>query len=222
MRNKNSKLCKELSINHDSGFLLLREKFVYLQGKIKQNNIEMLTTQHPTNHHYTPQEINDLMAGLIIQSKETDRKLSKIGKLVGNMGRNTGAYAEEYFYHRLKNHNQLLNIKFTLIDRDVKREDGKLDGQYDLILHNGQYLFVVEIKYKLHPNDIIKFKEKALPKFKKLFPEYSDKKLYIVLAGMVVIPDCKQLCEDYGFLLLTQAGKDITILNEPEFKPQTY
>ncbi len=156
------------------------------------------------------------------ESKETDRKLSKIGRLVGNMGRNTGAYAEEYFYHRLKNHNQLLNIKFSLIDRDVKRENGTLDGQYDLVLHNGQYLFVVEIKYKLHPNDVIKFKEKALPKFKKLFPEYNDKKLYIVLAGMVVIPDCKQLCEDYGFLLLTQAGKDITILNEPEFKPQVY
>jgi len=168
------------------------------------------------------QETDRLFEKTRVESDKSTRKLNKIGKIVGGMGRNTGAYAEEYFYHRLKNQNELLNIKFTRIEKDLKCESGKLDGQYDLVLHNGDYIFLVEVKYKLIPNDVIRFKEIALPKFKILFPHYAAKKLYIVMAGMVVIPDCKQLCHDYGFLLLTQAGKDYTILNETDFEPQTY
>jgi len=158
-------------------------------------------------------------------SKESDkgmRKINKIGKLFGGMGRNIGEQAEEYFYRRLKSHSNLFGIEFSHIKRDLKCETGKLDGQYDIVLQNGQYVFVIEVKYKLHPNDVIKFKEKALPKFKILFPEYEDKKVYVAMAGMTVVPDSKQLCEEYGFLLLTQAGKDFTILNEEDFIPLTY
>jgi len=156
------------------------------------------------------------------ESEKSARKLNKIGKLVGSMGRNTGEYAEEYFYRRLKNQNNLLGIEFSHIKRNLYCETGKLDGQYDIVLQNGQYIFVIEVKYKLHANDIIRFKEKALPKFKLLFPEYEDKKIYVAMAGMVVIPDCKQLCEDYGFLLLSQAGKEIAILNTPDFIALTF
>ena len=168
------------------------------------------------------QETDRLFKEMREESKESWRKLNKVGKLVGNMGRNNGTYAEEYFYRRLKNHRELLNIKFKEIDRYVKRETGTLDGQYDLVLHNCDYLFVVEVKSKLIPTDIVKFKEKSLPKFKLLFPHYADKKLYIVMAGLVVVEDCKPLCEDYGFLLLTQTGKDIAILSPSDFQPQTY
>jgi len=168
------------------------------------------------------QETDRFLDKLSRESDKGMRKINKIGKLFGGMGRNIGEQAEEYFYRRLKNHNNLLGIEFSHIKRDLKCETGKLDGQYDIVLQNGQYVFVIEVKYKLHPNDVIKFKEKALPKFKILFPEYEDKKVYVAMAGMTVVPDSKQLCEEYGFLLLTQSGKDFTILNDEDFVPLTY
>jgi len=37
-----------------------------------------------------------------------------------------------------------------------------------------------------------------------------------------VVPECKQLCHDFGFLLLGQAGKDFSILNDTDFQPLIY
>ncbi len=154
--------------------------------------------------------------------RQLKRKLDHIGKIVGGMGRNNGAMAEEYFYRRLKNHKELLGIQFTHIQRDLQCENGKLDGQYDIALFNGKYIIIVEVKYKMHENDIIKFRAKSLPKFKLLFPAYADKVIYAAMAGMVVPPDCKERCEEFGFLCLTQAGKDFQILNQTDFQPKEF
>ena len=78
---------------------------------------------------------------------------------------------------------------------------------------------IVEVKQKVHPNDISDLIERKIPNFRILFPEYAHKKIVGCLAGLVVPNDVQELAENSGLLVLSQSGEDIAILNSKDFKP---
>ena len=146
-------------------------------------------------HTYTKEEIKQMFAEIAISQKETaisqketDRRwkktdikfqkleifLDKICKQLGSIGANNGAVAEEYFFYGFSKNMEVNNIKYDYIEKNKERVLKKLRGEYDVVLINSSSNLIIEVKYKLHPNDVKIFHEKKLPKFKKLFPEYKD------------------------------------------------
>jgi hypothetical protein len=105
------------------------------------------------------------------QMKETDLKLNKLYATVSGIGQNNGAMAEEFFLNGLKAKSEIFGIPYEHVDR-FERHTKKLSGEYDIVLFNGDKIIVVEVKYKLHPNDIADFCERKLNIFKTLFPEF--------------------------------------------------
>ncbi len=155
------------------------------------------------------------------QFKETDRKIDKLAKLYGGVSENSKDVAEEFFRRGLESRDAVFGIEYNEVDH-LARKSGKLQGEYDIVLHNKAYIIVIEVKYKLHPDDVEDFVNRKLSKFKPLFSEYADKKLIGAVAGMSVPFESYERAEKYGLLVLTQSGENITVMNPDGFQWRTY
>ncbi|MBS3772233.1 MAG: hypothetical protein KGY69_18415, partial [Bacteroidales bacterium] len=100
--------------------------------------------------------------------QETDRKIDKLAKLYGNVSENSKDVAEEFFKRGLEARNSIFGIEYKEVDH-LERRSKKLQGEFDIVLHNSKYVIVIEVKYKLHPDDVTDFIERRLPKFRPLF-----------------------------------------------------
>jgi hypothetical protein len=153
--------------------------------------------------------------------QEIDRKIDKLAKLYGGVSENSKDFAEEFFRRGLESQNELFGIEFSEIAY-LEKKTKKLQGEYDIVLYNGDTMIVIEVKHKLHPRDVEIFLDRKLPNFKKLFPEYAKKAIIGGVAGMSVPNDSAGLAQDNGLLVLTQAGDNIFILNDKGFEPKHY
>jgi Holliday junction resolvase-like predicted endonuclease len=167
----------------------------------------------------TDDELRELVASLALaqvktdaQLAKTDAKLNKLAEMYGGVGNNQGRVIEEFYYNSLK-HNPVLNgIQFDFIEKNVTRSKGGIEEEYDLLLVNGQEIYIVEVKYRLHPKDIERMVGRKLTNFKKLFPEYQNYRIHLALATFAVEDDVKQLALDNGVTLLQRRGDVIETL----------
>lgn len=148
--------------------------------------------------------------------EETDRKIDRLAKLYGGVSENSRDVAEEFFRRGLEARDALFGIPYDQVARLEKRTR-HLQGEYDIVLYNGEYMIVIEVKYKLHPDDVEDFLNRKLPAFKPLFPEYADQKLIGAVAGMSVPADSYETAERNGLLVLTQSGENISVMNPRDF-----
>ncbi len=155
------------------------------------------------------------------QSKETERKIDKLAKLYGNVSENSRDVAEEFFKRGLESRKSILWIPYTEVGH-LEKKKGKLQGEFDIVLYNGDSMIVVEVKYKLHPNDVDDFVTRKLPNFKKLFHEYADKKIVGAVAGMSVPTDSFEIAKKHGLLVLTKLGENLSVMNPDDFVPRFY
>ncbi len=144
--------------------------------------------------------------------KETTRNVKEVSKIVGGMGNTQGNVTEDFFKGALKDAKCLAGIKYNYHGQ-LKKSNGTVKGEYDIVLFGEDAIAVVEVKHKLMPADVDDFHRRRLPRFKTLFPEYNDKKLVGALAGMTIDPDAKNQALALGYLLLTQAGQKIKVIS---------
>lgn len=142
------------------------------------------------------------------QMKSTDKKLDKIAELVGNIGKNQGDIAEEYFFNSLSHDARLGTIHFEDIAQNMHKQRGKLEEEYDLVMTNGDTIGIIEVKYKVHVNDLNKL-ERKMRNFKMLFPVYATYKVYGAIATFHIHSDAKDAALERGFFVLQRSGKVI-------------
>ena len=151
--------------------------------------------------------------------KELDEYVEKAMKRMGGIGNNLGDAAEEYFYSALKHKKVLNGIKY---DDVAKNFGGFRDLEWDIVLKNGNSVAVIEVKHKLHPEDVEEFAKQKLPLFKQTVPGFSDFHVYGGVAGMAVPKDSMKKAEEYGLSVLTQDGVNFRVLNSEGFTPKAY
>ncbi len=137
----------------------------------------------------------------------TDEKLNKLSVFLGNIGKNQGDVAEEFFFNTIKSNLKIGNVKFNDITPNLYKERDGVKDEYDIFLTNGDSVAIIEVKYKAHENDIEKLKNKKIPNFRKLFPIYKDYKIYAGLAGFNINKDVVRKAEEYGFFILKRKGE---------------
>jgi hypothetical protein len=148
--------------------------------------------------------------------QETDRKIDKLARLYGGVSENSRDVAEEFFRKGLEARQALFGIPYDQVAR-LEKKTRKLQGEYDIVLYNGDYMIVIEVKYKVHPNDVEDFVHRKLPAFKPLFPEYADKKIIGGVAAMAVSGHSYELAGKNGLLVLTKSGESISVMNPKDF-----
>jgi len=139
------------------------------------------------------------------QMKRTDEKLERIGITVGNIGKNQGDVAEEFFLQSLLKDNHLGSIRFDDVTKNMEKHRGQIQEEYDLVMTNGETIGIVEVKYKAHANDLDKLDRKMI-NFKKLFPIYQNYKQYGAIASFHINDDAKKEALRRGYFVLQRSG----------------
>lgn len=181
----------------------------------------------------TDQELRDLVASLAVKSDridaqqaanavqlaansvqmaaterlvaETSRKVDKVSTLLGNIGQNQGAVAEEFFFNSLEAKPVLGGVRYDEVFDNVKTFNGKLQGEYDVVMVNGKSVALIEVKYAVHPDDIAKTIT-GIANYRTLFPQHKDFDVYGAIAGFKIPKDVAELAKAQGLIVLKRVG----------------
>lgn len=144
-----------------------------------------------------------------VSQVKTDEKLNKIGILVGGVGNNQGDVAEEFYFNTLKANPELNGLRFDYIEKNVTRSHKKLEDEFDILMVNGSDVFIIEVKYKAHKNDLERLLNKKAVNFKKLYPEFSNYRHHLGLATFHINDELKEEALQQGVTILQRKGKVI-------------
>ena len=175
----------------------------------------------------TDKELKALVAGLAVaqdrtdaqlaenaaQQAKTDAQLAKTGakidrlaEMYGGVGNNQGAAAEEFYYNSLKADPVLAGTRFDYLDKNVTRSHAGVEDEFDLLLVNGQEVFVVEVKYKAHEHDLERLLNKKAPNFRRLFPEHAGRRQRFALAAFHIHDGLKDAALKQDIAVLQRKG----------------
>ena len=145
--------------------------------------------------------------------QETAATLQKVIQEYGGFINNQGQQAEDFFVKGLrKRHLQVAGIKFDEIFPRQVRQHGRNDGiEVDALLTNGEYVALLEVKSKVHINDVEAVFNKRIPAFRNFFHDYRDKSLLVLIGGNIFNSDALRKARDYGFICLTPDNQDLHI-----------
>jgi len=144
--------------------------------------------------------------------KRNDERLAGMGVIFGNFQNNAGEEKEIMFYQHLNKNKELNNIKFDEVLKNVS--DG--NREYDIVMRNGKYAAMIEVKQKAHENDIYKLLNEQILDFKKVFAR--DKKAIIAIASPIITPPVRELAIQNGIILISQNGDNVSVEAQSELK----
>ena len=136
---------------------------------------------------------------------ESSRKLDKVAALVGNMGQNQGAVAEEFFFNSLQAKPVLGGVHYDEVIDNLKGYSGKLRGEYDVVMVNGKSVALIEVKYVVHPDDITKT-IKGIENYRTFFPQHKDFDVYGAIAGFKIPDEVADAAKQQGLMVLKRVG----------------
>jgi len=145
---------------------------------------------------------------------ETDKKINALREQIGGISNSNGEFAEEFFYNSLKKTMIFAGVHYEYISNQFNRgkvlpDKTEIKAQFDIVLHNGNAIALIEAKYKANLKDIKEMVEKKVPNFRLLYPEYAKYKLYLGIGSLVlkdrVVDEAKKL----GIGLMRQQGNAV-------------
>jgi hypothetical protein len=160
-------------------------------------------------------ENKQFVESLARELKEADIQLKKeikaLAKMTGGLSLEYGSFAEEYFFNSFKRGKKdFFGETFDKIKRNSK---GKGPGEYDLMMINGKYVAVIEVKFKAREKYLAEVLKKAKT-FRINFPKYSSHKLFLGLAAMIFPEEIEEECIDAGIAVIKQVGDTVVIIDE--------
>jgi hypothetical protein len=145
------------------------------------------------------------------ERKEFDRKFYAMCKEIGGISNSNGDFAEEFFYNSLKETMTFAGTHFEYISNKFARQRTMPDktevrAQFDIVLHNGDSIALIEAKYKADLEDIKELVEKTVMNFRFLYPEFANYKLYLGIGSLVLKDRIVQEAKKLGIGLMRQKG----------------
>ena len=152
-------------------------------------------------------ETDAQMAKTDAQMAETDKRLNKL--MLGNESmqsfiKNDADACERRFVDSLDSQNlEVAGVKFDEIYANVSKKRGGENIELDALLVNGDSVAIMEVKKKLHLNDVEKVHDKLIGHFRELFPEHRAKRLLVLVAGESINGDAATKALEAGFVVLS-------------------
>jgi len=144
--------------------------------------------------------------------KKNEEKLIRMGITLGNIGKNNGAVAEDFFYSSLSKKKKLGNIKYDEICQHWQKDLKNVRGEYDIVMINGKEVALVEVKYKIHHYDVESM-EKQIKNFKILFPDYKNYKIRGAFASLAMSKKAEEEILRNGYFALKQQGEHVEVVS---------
>ncbi len=128
-------------------------------------------------------EIRAILKETAEQQRETHKEVSRIAKIAGDIGNKFGSFTEGMAFPSME---RVLRKQFGMktVTTNYKTEAGSDTLEIDVLgLANGDInaAVIVEVKSHFRKRDIEQM-FKIMDRFRRLHPEYADKKLYGIIA----------------------------------------
>ena len=137
--------------------------------------------------------------------KETDRRY-------GSTAFNTGRVTEETFYRALKSDKHIGDITFDSTQRNIHCTDDKPSGnsaELDIVMHNGTYSLIIEVKYLCHRNDVDRFAKKMRKAYSYISKEFNGRKLLFGMAANKFNDDAIEYAHQHKMILFHPDGQKV-------------
>ena len=152
-------------------------------------------------------ELKAQMAENAAQMAKTDKEINKLlrsTKELHSNVRNEAEACEQRFIASLRRQKLVIaGVTFDEIysnqKKDRKGEHIELDG----LLVNGDSIAILEVKKRLHLNDVEKVRDNLIGRFRKLYPEHQNKRLMVLVAGDNINNDAAAAALAAGFIVLS-------------------
>ena len=153
------------------------------------------------------QAILDIGKRLEISQENTANEINKLSQYVGNIGKNQGSVAEEFFINSISPTLRVGEIQYDELYKNLYKKTKKAEGEFDILLVNGTELALIETKYKAHENDVDDLINKKYNNFKKLYPEYKDYNHHLGLASFFISDETKEKALNNNVMILQRKGE---------------
>ena len=141
------------------------------------------------------------------QMAETDKRLNKLmrgNESMQSFIKNDADAFEQRFVDSLDSQNlEVAGVKFDEIYANVSKKRGGENIELDALLVNGDSVAIMEVKKKLHLNDVDEVHDKLIGRFRELFPEHRAKRLLVLVAGEIINADDVTKALEAGFVVLS-------------------
>jgi hypothetical protein len=213
---KNDKLFAELRISQaetDAKFKETDAKFKETDAKFKETDVrlEKLFAETDAKFKETDARFKETDARLEKLFAKTDAKLKEVGRQLGDIGHSSGDAAEEFFYNALEENKFLGKVKFDEISKNIKAKKHRLEDEYDIFMENGNSVAIVEVKHKVRKEHITKLISNKAENFRVLFPDYTEYKLFVGIAGLAFDHKTEEYAAENGIVVLKQKGEVMQI-----------
>jgi hypothetical protein len=91
-----------------------------------------------------------------------------------------------------------------------------------VVLQNGKYTALVEVKYKAKARDIDKLLDDQIDALREGFKLPKEQKIIPAIATKILSDDVKNVAEKKGVVLMAQNGEELHFCNSASFKFKTY
>lgn len=171
----------------------------------------------------TARQIKELGKQIDIEQRGASRQIKELGKQIGGIHDKFGKFAEGMMLPSLK---RIVKKKFgtEIIDFNVERVIGERYIELDArAIANGtrNILVVIEVKSNLNQQELQKMQAK-MQHVREFFPEYADKKLYGVIAALHCAKGMEEKTLNAGFYLARMSEKSFTMKIPKEFVPKEF
>ena len=146
------------------------------------------------------------------QIAKTEALVRKITQQYGNYINNQSRRAEEFFIKGIKKLDlRVAGIQFDDIFPNLIRQRRHSGIELDALLTNGEVVAILEVKTRLHGNDVDAVYHKRIPAFRQFFREYRDKSLLVLVGGLSVNGDALAKAHEYGFICLQADNQQLAV-----------
>ena len=190
----------------------LANAMIDLKETQKQTNIAIKASQDRVDRSIEAmnKETSEKFKETTEKFKETSEKIEKLGAYIGRMGNSQGEVAEEFFVNSLEATLTAGGIVYDDLRKNLhkyKNIDGvRIEGEFDIVLVNGNGIAILETKYNAHKKDLDYFIHTQYPKFKQLYPEYADYTHHLGLASFHIDEETKKYALDNNVMILQRKG----------------
>ena len=233
-RRRGEEALRESHLKTEEAQRKTEESLQQTQKDVQQTQKDVQQTQKDVQQ--TQKDVQQTQKEVQQTQKEVRELNESLKEANGNFNNKWGHFLENLLEADLVKLLNKWNIKVDRIIQRfvVKRSDGTISAEYDLLAINGKEIVVVEVKTTLSKDDVGRFLKK-LKEFKNFCQGYKDKTLYGAVAYMSIKnPDYSKkfkdlnssdMAQDKGLFLIKSPGgiTDVsTIANKKGFKPAEF
>jgi hypothetical protein len=108
---------------------------------------------------------------------------------IAGIGDGNGMFAEDVMFGAVEKDKIFAGVQFDEVRRGMEGDEvlpngKKIRAEFDVVLLNGTSVALIEAKYRVRRDDLERLIYVQLPKFRRVFPQYRDFKIYLGLGGM--------------------------------------